>query len=207
MIDYGSETRRINAIVNAGARTRMNDIRFLEKEIQKWKQSPIRRDMILADRYYQGDHDILHTPRTAINEKGELEPVKNLPDNRIVDNQYQKAVDQKKNYLLSKPITVTTQNDQYTSALKDIMDKRFLRTFKRVAICTPTTMSRASCNLNGSTTMKSSPSGRMRSTQNWIVLAGCTRWMDMKGKRKRPLSSLSCIPAMAWIAISWTAGT
>ena len=56
MIDYGSETRRINAIVNAGARTRMNDIRFLEKEIQKWKQSPIRRDMILADRYYQGDH-------------------------------------------------------------------------------------------------------------------------------------------------------
>ena len=37
MIDYGSETRRINAIVNAGARTRMNDIRFLEKEIQKWK--------------------------------------------------------------------------------------------------------------------------------------------------------------------------
>ena len=124
MIDYGSETRRINAIVNAGARTRMNDIRFLEKEIQKWKQSPIRRDMILADRYYQGDHDILHTPRTAINEKGELEPVKNLPDNRIVDNQYQKAVDQKKNYLLSKPITVTTQNDQYTSALKDIMDKR-----------------------------------------------------------------------------------
>ncbi len=133
MIDYGSETRRINAIVNAGARTRMNDIRFLEKEIQKWKQSPIRRDMILADRYYQGDHDILHTPRTAINEKGELEPVKNLPDNRIVDNQYQKAVDQKKNYLLSKPFTVTTQNDQYTSALKDIMDKRFLRTLKRVA--------------------------------------------------------------------------
>ena len=102
-------------------------------EIQKWKQSPIRRDMILADRYYQGDHDILHTPRTAINEKGELEPVKNLPDNRIVDNQYQKAVDQKKNYLLSKPFTVTTQNDQYTSALKDIMDKRFLRTLKRVA--------------------------------------------------------------------------
>ena len=133
MIDYGSETRRINAIVNAGARTRMDDIRFLEKEIQKWKQSPIRRDMILAERYYQGDHDILHTPRTVINEKGELEPARNLPDNRIVDNQYQKAVDQKKNYLLSKPFTITSENDQYTKALKFILDKKFLRSLKRVA--------------------------------------------------------------------------
>lgn len=132
LIEYGSETRRINAIVNAGARTMMNDIRFLEKEIQKWKQSPVRRDMILADRYYKGDHDIHHTPRSAINEKGELEPVKNLPDNRIVDNQYQKAVDQKKNYLLSKPFTLTTANDAYTEALKDLLDKKFMRSLKRV---------------------------------------------------------------------------
>lgn len=133
LVEYGSETRRINAIVNAGARTRMNNIRFLEKEIQKWKQSPIRKAMILADRYYQGDHDILHTPRAVINEKGELEPVKNLPDNRIVDNQYQKAVDQKKNYLLSKPFTITTKDDRYTEALKYALDKKFLRSLKRVA--------------------------------------------------------------------------
>ena len=70
LIEYGSETRRINAIVNAGARTMMGDIRFLEKEIQKWKQSPVRKTMMLAERYYQGDHDILHTTRTAINQKG-----------------------------------------------------------------------------------------------------------------------------------------
>lgn len=133
MIDYGSETRRINAIVDAGARTMLDDIRFLEKEIEKWKQSPTRRDMILAERYYQGDHDILHTPRTVINGKGELEPVKNLPDNRIVDNQYQKAVDQKKNYLLSKPFNVYSNNDLYTRGLKYILDKKFLRSLKRVA--------------------------------------------------------------------------
>lgn len=133
MWEYGSETRRINAIVNAGARARMNETEFLEKEIQKWKQSPVRRDMILAERYYQGDHDILHTPRTVLNEKGEPEPVKNLPDNRIVDNQYQKAVDQKKNYLLSKPLTITSGNDTYTAALKAILDKKFQRSLKRVA--------------------------------------------------------------------------
>lgn len=133
MIEYGSETRRINAAVNAGARSRMTDIRFLEKEIEKWKQSPVRRDMILAERYYQGDHDIRHTPRTVINEKGELEPAKNLPDNRIVDNQYQKAVDQKKNYLLSKPFTVTSKNGRYAEAVKAVLDKRFMRTLKRIA--------------------------------------------------------------------------
>ena len=122
MLEYGSETRLINAVVNAGVRPRMTDIRFLEKEIEKWKQSPVRRDMILAERYYQGDHDIQHTPRTVINEKGELEPAKNLPDNRIVDNQYQKAVDQKKNYLLSKPFTVTSKNEEYAEAIKVVLD-------------------------------------------------------------------------------------
>lgn len=130
---YGSETRHINAIVNAGARTMMGDIRFLEKEIEKWKNSSIRKSMILADRYYRGDHDILHTPRTVINEKGDQEPVKNLPDNRIIDNQYQKAVDQKKNYLLSKPFTITSKNEIYTALLKDLLDKRFIRSIKRVA--------------------------------------------------------------------------
>lgn len=132
MINYGSETRRVNAIVNAGARTRMTDIRFLEKEIEKWKQSPIRRDMLLAERYYQGDHDILHQGRTVIGENGALKRVENLPDNRIVDNQYQKAVDQKKNYLLSKPFTITSENDAYTSLLKSILDKKFMRSLKRV---------------------------------------------------------------------------
>lgn len=133
MITYGSETRRIQAIIKAEAGTMMSDIRFLEKEIQKWKQSPIRREMILADRYYRGEHDIFHTPRTVMNEKGELEPVKNLPDNRIVDNQYQKAADQKKNYLLSKPFTITSKDDRYTEELKYILDKKFLRVLKRVA--------------------------------------------------------------------------
>lgn len=130
--EYGSETRRINAIVNAAAKTRMNDLRFLEKEIEKWKNSPIRKDMIVAERYYQGDQDILYRARMVIGKDGKLEVAKNLPDHRIVDNQYQKAVDQKKNYLLSKPFTITSKNKQYTEALKFILDKKFMRTLKHV---------------------------------------------------------------------------
>ena len=130
--EYGSETRRINAIVNAAAKTRMNDLRFLEKEREKWKNSPIRRDMMVAERYYQGDQDILYRARMVIGKDGKLEVAKNLPDHRIVDNQYQKAVDQKKNYLLSKPFTITSKNKQYTEALKFILDKKFMRTLKHV---------------------------------------------------------------------------
>lgn len=111
----------------------MGDIQFLEKEIQKWKQSPIRKYMILAEKYYQGDHDILNKSRMVIGKDGSLEPAKNLPDNRIVDNQYQKVVDQKKNYLLSKPLTITTENDRYTMAIKGVLDKKFMRALKRVA--------------------------------------------------------------------------
>lgn len=132
MVEYGSETRRINAIVNAGAKSRMDDIRFLEKEIKAWKCSPVRKDMIKAEEYYQGQHDILRSGRKVIGEDGELEPAKNLPDNRIVDNQYQKAVDQKKNYLLSKPFNISTENEEYLQKLKRVFSKKFMRSIKRV---------------------------------------------------------------------------
>ena len=44
--------------------------------------------------YYDGDHDVIHRKRTMIGEGGELEVVENLPNNRIVDNQYAKMVNQ-----------------------------------------------------------------------------------------------------------------
>ena len=42
--------------------------------------------------YYDGDHDVIHRKRTMIGEDGKLEVVENLPNNRIVDNQYAKMV-------------------------------------------------------------------------------------------------------------------
>ena len=50
-------------------------------------------------------------------EGGELEEVENLPNNRIVDNQYQKMVDQKKNYLLGQPFSIQTKNEAYAKLL------------------------------------------------------------------------------------------
>lgn len=131
-LNFGSETRRINKIIAEGAKTRMTDKQFLEREIAKFKNSPKRKLMIEGERYYQGDHDILNRKRTVIGENGLLQEVENLPNNKIVDNQYAKMVDQKVNYLLGRPLTFDSENKTYVDLLKKIFNNRFQRTLKNI---------------------------------------------------------------------------
>ena len=68
-----------------------------------------------------------------IGEDGNLEEVKNLPNNRIVDNQYKKMVVQKTNYLLGQPISVKCENEQYAKVLKQaLFNKKFQRLIKHI---------------------------------------------------------------------------
>jgi len=131
-LNFGKETRRINKIIAEGAKTRMTDKQFLEREIAKFKNSPKRKLMIEGERYYQGDHDILNRKRTVIGENGQLQEVENLPNNKIVDNQYAKMVDQKVNYLLGQPLTFDSENKTYVDLLKKIFNNRFQRTLKNI---------------------------------------------------------------------------
>jgi len=123
---------RINNIIKQFSNTRMTDKQFLEREIAKWKRSPKRKAMIIGEKYYQGEHDILTRKRTVIGKDGLLQEVENLPNNKIVDNQYAKMVDQKVNYLLGKPLTFSTENKQYEAALKKVFNKKFHRTLKNL---------------------------------------------------------------------------
>jgi len=118
---YGAMTDYVNNIVNAAADNILSDKAFLEKEIQEWKDNPKRKEMVIADRYYNGDQAILLRVRQAIGQDGKMETLNNLPNNRIVDNQYKKAVDEKKNYFIAKPITITCDNLEYGNEVK----KRF----------------------------------------------------------------------------------
>lgn len=131
MFDFNIMENIKNLIVS-GAKTMMTDKQFLETEIAKWKKSKRRKDMITGSKYYDGDHDILSRKRTIIGKDGLLQEVENLPNNKIVDNQYAKMVDQKKNYLLGKPLTFDTENKQYEDALKEVFNKRFQRTLKNL---------------------------------------------------------------------------
>lgn len=111
----------------------MTDEEIILNEIKTFKTSRTRQDMFAGERYYEGKHDILSRKRTVIGQSGELEEVHNLPNNRIVDNQYRKMVNQKKNYLLAEPISLQCDNDTYAKLLKtDVFNKKFQKTIKTV---------------------------------------------------------------------------
>lgn len=132
MINSGVITILLNIfnIFKRGADLGETDLRFFELEIQKWKNSPARLAQIRGQMYYEGIHDILFRERTVIGEDGTLETVKNLPNNRIIDNQYAKMVDQKTNYLLGKPFVIASENKEYSRLVGEILGKRFKRTLK-----------------------------------------------------------------------------
>lgn len=122
--------RLANAIVLG--HERIDDFQFITKEINHFKLSQKRKDMITGEHYYDGKHDILNRRRTVIGEGGNLIEVENLPNNRIVDNQYTKMVDQKNNYLLGQPFSIQCENEAYTKALNQVFNKRFRRLLKGV---------------------------------------------------------------------------
>lgn len=111
----------------------ITDKEFLEHEIKKWLASPERKKQIEGEAYYDGTQDILTRERTIINEKGELEVVHNLPNNRIIDNQYAKMVDQKANYLCGQPVTFDTKNTKYGEQLTRVFSKKMQRTIRIAA--------------------------------------------------------------------------
>lgn len=104
------------------------------KKINKFKNSLEYKLKVDGERYYRGDHDILNRVRTVINKDGVHEPVNNLINNKVVDNQYQKMVDQKVNYQFGKPFTIDTKNEQYAEALKGIFNNKWHRTLKNIAM-------------------------------------------------------------------------
>lgn len=132
LLFFADEAARVNHIIKAGADAALSDKEFLEREIIKWKESKKRKEQLLGERYYNGDHDILKRQREVIGQDGKLEVVHNLPNNRIVDNQYAKMVDQKTNYLLGKPFTLKTENKTYLKYLNEIFNNRFMRMFRIV---------------------------------------------------------------------------
>lgn len=113
-----------------GAKSQMSDQEFLEKEIARWKYSPQRIIQIKGHLYYDNEHDILARRRTMIGDGGKLQVVENVPNNRLIDNQYAKMVNQKANYLLGKPFVIEGDNRQYIELLQQVFNKSFMKTLK-----------------------------------------------------------------------------
>lgn len=127
-----TENDRINEIIIEGANTVLSDVKVLEKEINKFKKSERLKWMNLGRNYYDGEQDITKRERKVIGKSGRLEKVDNLPNNKVLDNQYAKLVDQKVNYQLGKPLTIETDNKDYSKHLKEIFNRRFHRTLRNL---------------------------------------------------------------------------
>jgi SPP1 family phage portal protein len=72
--------------------------------------------------------------REAIGAGGEIIPIYNLPNNRIVDNQYKKIVDQKTNFLVGLSPLITAENQKYDDLLQNYLDDDFFRLLKMICI-------------------------------------------------------------------------
>lgn len=128
----GTETTRINRLIFQGGLNGMTELQFFAAEIKEWRDSTRRKEQIKGDLYYDGKHDILHRQRTIIGQDGKVEPVQNLPNNKLIDNQYALMVDQKTNYLVGKPFTLNCENKTYVEILNKVFNKRFRRLLKYV---------------------------------------------------------------------------
>lgn len=105
-------------------------ISFLESEIVRWKASVARHEAFTGERYYDGKHEILGRKREVLGKDGEMVQVSYLPNNRVIDNKFSELVDQKANYLLSKPLTFETGNEKFDEELKKVFNRQFLNKLK-----------------------------------------------------------------------------
>lgn len=123
---------KLNNVLNRPQEQTPDNIKYLEYEINQWKRSETRKMQIVGEEYYDDKHDILKRKRTAIGEGGKLKDIENLPNNKVIDNQYGKLVDQKVNYLLGNPFTFETEDKGYIKELNKVFNKKFIRLFKNL---------------------------------------------------------------------------
>ncbi|MDE6260676.1 MAG: phage portal protein [Oscillospiraceae bacterium] len=110
----------------------MTDKRFLELEITAWLNSPERKRQLAGEMYYDGDQAVTRRKRMVLDDDGKPVELKHLPNNRLVNNQYSKMVDQKTNYSFGRPISFDTEDKRYAEALKEILGARFRRILRAV---------------------------------------------------------------------------
>lgn len=106
---------------------------LIERELDLWLSSSERRRMREARRYLAGDHDILRRRRELIGPDGELVPADNLPNERIVNNQFARVVAQKVNYLCAKPLTFRAKDRATEAKAAAVFGPEFMRTFRILA--------------------------------------------------------------------------
>ena len=101
---------RINMILSDPEKATMTLAQIVSEEIREFKASPEYAIMLEAESYYRNRSDV---QRKTVD-------VANRSNTKIEHPILKKLVDQKANYLLSKPWTVDTKNSAYGEALTKV---------------------------------------------------------------------------------------
>lgn len=110
----------------------MTDKRFLELEITAWLNSPERKRQLDGELYYDGNQAVTRRRRMALDDNGHPVELKHLPNNRLVNNQYSKMVDQKTNYSFGRPFSLDTEDKQYAKVLNAALGSKFRRLLRAI---------------------------------------------------------------------------
>ncbi|RXZ77312.1 phage portal protein [Paenibacillaceae bacterium] len=124
----GSEAQReIERIIIQGAKSAATDEQIIQLEVGEWKRSDKRKWMIIGERYYRNNTDIKDRTRTVIGESGAQEQVANLANNKLANGFIRKLVDQKVGYLLGRPMSIQTKDEQYDEELTNLFDEDMMQ--------------------------------------------------------------------------------
>ncbi|MFD1179220.1 phage portal protein [Paenibacillus puldeungensis] len=105
---------------------------IIKQWVDDWNRSDKCKWMKIGEDYYKGQTDILKRKRMVIGDGGVLVEEQNLANNQLVFNYTRKLVDQKIGYLLSKPMSIQTENQTYQDALTDLFGSSFQRILKNL---------------------------------------------------------------------------
>ncbi|MDN4085957.1 phage portal protein [Paenibacillus polymyxa] len=120
-------------IYNLEKNAPMTNREIAQQEVNDFKHSKKLEWMIVGDLYYRNKTEILQHKRYVIGEGGAKIEAQNLANNKLVFGFVRKLVDQKTGYLLSKPISITTDGPkEYKDELDKYYGKSFLRQLKNL---------------------------------------------------------------------------
>lgn len=111
---------RINMILTDPSNATMSLAQIVSEEIREFKKSEQYHNIQEGEQYYRNRSSVQH----------KTNDVANRSNTKIERPILKKLVDQKANYLLSKPFTVDTASKNYGDALNKVFDQRFRRQIK-----------------------------------------------------------------------------
>ncbi|HZJ99684.1 MAG TPA: phage portal protein, partial [Tissierellaceae bacterium] len=128
--------RAVNMDIRAGV-TQLASLQkphedFLYANINEWLTSDVRKLMLTAQDYYKNDNDIKDRKRYYIDRRGVKQEVTNLSNSKLTHPFMRKLTNQKVNYLLSKELSMQSDDEKFNDLVSAYIDRKFLKMLKNV---------------------------------------------------------------------------